>query len=152
MEEVIPGKEDNMPYKLGVLNVNLDTPTQAPDEGWQDDDNLTEHLLGLILVQQYNLKKELELFGERAEEAIKKELHHIHDFGTYIPQDAKLLSREEQSKAFSEFMFIVENRNGVVKARKCAVGSKQRKFCGYMKSEWASTMVSTYGVIINSTI
>ena len=61
-----------MPYKVGVLNVNLDTPTQAPDEGWQDDDNLTEHLLGVILVQKYNLKKGLELFGERAEEATTK--------------------------------------------------------------------------------
>ena len=50
LEEVTPGEEDNMPYKVGVLNVNLDTPTQAPDEGWQDDDNLTEHFLGVILV------------------------------------------------------------------------------------------------------
>ena len=57
MEEVTPGEEDNIPYKVGVLNVNLDTPTQAPDEGWQDDDNLTENLMGVILVQQYNLKK-----------------------------------------------------------------------------------------------
>ena len=59
-------------YKEGILNVNLDNPTQAQDEGWQDDDNLTEHLLGLILVQQYNLKKELELFGKCAEEATTK--------------------------------------------------------------------------------
>ena len=81
---------------MGVLNVNIDTPNQTPDEGWQDDDNLTEHLLGLILVQQYYLKKGLELFGKRAEEANTKELQQIHDFGTYIPQDAKLLSREEQ--------------------------------------------------------
>ena len=63
LEEVTPGEEDNMPYKVGVLNVNLDTPNRAPDEGWQDDDNLTEHFLGVILVQQYNLKKGLDLFG-----------------------------------------------------------------------------------------
>ena len=49
-------------------------------------------------------------------------------------------------------MFIVEKRNGVVKARKCAVGSKQRTFPGYVKSEWASPKVSTDGVIITSTI
>ena len=59
MEEVTPGEEGNMPYKVGVLNVNLDTPTQAPYEGWKDDDNLTEQFLGVILVQQYNLKKGL---------------------------------------------------------------------------------------------
>ena len=59
MEEVTPCEEDNMPYKVGILNVNLDTPTKAPDEGWQDDDNFIEHLMGVILVQQYNLKKGL---------------------------------------------------------------------------------------------
>ena len=82
-----------MPYKVGVLNVKLDTPTQAPDEGQQDDDNSTEHFLGVILVQQYNLKKGLELFGELSEDATTKELQQIHNVGTYIPQDAKLLSR-----------------------------------------------------------
>ena len=152
LEEVTPGEEDNMPYKVGVLNVNLDTPTQAPYEGWQDDDNLIDRLLGVILVQRYNLKKGLELFGKRAEEATTKELQKIHDFGTYIPQDAKLLSREEQSKALSELMFIVEHRNGVVKARKCAVGSKQRTFPVYVKLEWDSPTVSIDVVIITSNI
>ena len=85
MEEVIPGKEDNTLYKLGVLNANHDTSTQAPDEGWQDDDNLTENFLGVILFQKYNLNKGLGLFEKRAEEATTKELQQIHDFSTYIP-------------------------------------------------------------------
>ena len=55
-------------------------------------------------------------------------------------------------KALSALMIIFEKRNGVVKARKCAVGSKQIKFPGYVKSEWASPTVSIDGVIINSTI
>ena len=49
-------------------------------------------------------------------------------------------------------MFIVEKRNGDIKARKCAVGSKQRTFPGYVKSEWASPTVSTDSVIITSAI
>ena len=62
------------PYKMGVVNLNIDTlvQVQAPDEGWEDDDSLTEHLLGVILDQQYNLKKGLELFGDRAEAATTK--------------------------------------------------------------------------------
>ena len=67
-----------MPYKMGVINLNMDTPVQVqtPDEGWDDDDSLTEHLLGVILFQQYNLKikKGLELFGDRAEVATTKKL------------------------------------------------------------------------------
>ena len=95
LNEVVPF--GNMPYKMGVINLNMDTPVQvqAPDEGWEDDDSLMEHLLGVILVQQYNLKKGLELFGDRAEAATTKQLQQIHDFGTYVPQDAKLLSRAE---------------------------------------------------------
>ena len=143
-----------MPYKMGVINLNLDTPTQAPNEGWKDDDTLTEHLLGVILVQQYNLKKglDLELFRDRTKVATTKELQQIHDFGTCIPQDAKLLSREEWLRALSALMLIVEKRNGNIKARKCAVGSKQQTFSGYVKSEWASPTVSTDSSIITSAI
>eukprot|EP00957_Ditylum_brightwellii_P015870 1195444-Ditylum_brightwellii.AAC.1 len=55
-------------------------------------------------------------------------------------------------KALSALMFIVEKRNGDIKSRKCAVGSKQQTFSGYVKLEWASPTVSTDGVIITSTI
>ena len=98
------------------------------------------------------MKKGLELFVDRAEAATTKELQQIHDFGTYVPQDAKSLSREERMKALSALMFIFENRNGDIKARKCAVGSKQRTFPGYVKLEWASPKVSTDGVILTFTI
>ena len=55
-------------------------------------------------------------------------------------------------KALLALMFIVEKRNGDIKARKFTVGSNQRTFPGYVKSEWASPMVSTDGVIVTSTI
>ena len=83
-----------------------------------------EHLLSVIFVQQYNLKKGLELFGDTT-----KELQQIHDVGTYVPQDAKELCRAEQLKAILALMLILEKRNGDIKARKCAVGSKQRTLC-----------------------
>eukprot|EP00957_Ditylum_brightwellii_P198912 15161210-Ditylum_brightwellii.AAC.1 len=89
LSEVVPS--GTIPYKMDVINLNMDTPVQVqtPDEGWEDDDSLTEHLLGLILVQQYNLKKGLELFGDRAEIATTKELQQIHNVGTCVPQEAK---------------------------------------------------------------
>ena len=57
-----------MPYKMGVINLNMDTPVQVqtPDEGWEDNDSLVDPLLGVIFFQQYNLKKGLELLGDRA--------------------------------------------------------------------------------------
>ena len=76
LNEVVPFGDT--PYKMGVVNLNIDTPVQvqAPDEGWEDNDSLTEHLFCVMLVQQYNLKKGLELFGDRAEAATTKELQH----------------------------------------------------------------------------
>ena len=95
MEEIIPGDRE-IPHKMGVINVNLDAPVKSPAINCMDDRSLDEHLLGVMLVQQYNLKKRLELFGDRYEEATKNELQQIHNFGTYIPMDAEYLSREEK--------------------------------------------------------
>ena len=76
LNEVVPCGEGNMSYKMGVINLNMYILVQVPtpDVGWEDDDSLTEHQLGVILVQQYNLKKGLELFGDRAEVTTTKEL------------------------------------------------------------------------------
>ena len=65
---------------------------------------------------------------------------------------SKELTREEKIKALYALMFIVEKRDGRVKARKAAVGSKQRTFPGYVKSDWSSPTVTTDRVIITSTI
>ena len=56
---------------MGVLNVNLDDIMKDSERNWMDDSSLDEHLLEVVLVQQYNLKKLLELFGYRAEEVTK---------------------------------------------------------------------------------
>ena len=150
LDEVVPSSF--MLYKVGVINLNTDTQLQleTPDEGLQDNNSLTEYLLGVILVQQNNLKTGLELFGDRAEEATTKEFQQIHDFGMHglQVQDTKTLSRAKKMKPILAHMFIIKKRNGIIKARKCAVGSKQQKFPGYDKS----LTVSLDGVIITSTI
>ena len=81
-----------------------------------------------------------------------KERKQIHDMGTYVPLKAAGLTPEQKAKALSSLMFIVEKWGGRVKARKCAVGSKQRTFEGYSKAEWASPTVSTDSVLIRSAI
>ena len=114
--------------------------------------DLEEQMLLVIMVQQYNSKKGMELFDDRAKEATKNELQQIHNFGTYILVMPKQLTKEEKIKALYTLMFIVEKRDGRVKACKVAFGSKQRTFPGYVKSDWLSLTVTTDGVIITSTI
>ena len=43
-------------------------------------------------------------------------------------------------------------RDGRIKARKCAIGSKQRDFDGYNKANGSSSAVSTKGVILTASI
>ena len=84
------------------------------------------HILGVILVQKYGLKKGIELFGEKSGAAVAKELTHIHELETYESIMASDLSWEENKKALESLPFITEKIYGDIKARKVADGSKQR--------------------------
>jgi hypothetical protein len=134
----------------GVIQLNLGDVDNRPSG--LDEEEVNEHILGVILLHQYNLKKGLELFGEKGELATVKELKQIHDMGTYVPLEAGKLTPEMKKRALSALMFIVEKRDGRVKARKCAVGSKQRTFEEYDKHASTSPTVSTGGVFITSAI
>ena len=50
------------------------------------------HILVVILVQKYGLKKGIELFSEKADDAVVKELTQIHKLETYKPIMASDLS------------------------------------------------------------
>jgi len=111
----------------GMVNLNLE---QAPALSQMTDDDITEHVIGLLLLNQHNLKKDLKLFGLPGEKAVTKELQQLHETETYIPMVPKKLSRIDRFKALSALMFLVEKRDGSIKARKCAVRSKQRTWEG----------------------
>ncbi len=50
-------------YADGVINLNMIDAKFAP----KDDFDVEEHILGIIMAQQYSLQKGIELFNERAE-------------------------------------------------------------------------------------
>ena len=93
-------------YKLkdGVISVNLDTraPPEMASHEFQavgmDEVDTNVKILGVIMIHQYNLRKGLELFGDKAETATVKELSQIHEMGTYIPLDAGELTPEQKAK------------------------------------------------------
>jgi hypothetical protein len=78
------------------------------------------------------------------------ELKQIHDMGTYVPLDPKKMTRKEKVEALASLVFITEKRDGRVKTRQCAVGSKQRTYEGYNKADNASPTCSTDSVILTS--
>ena len=66
--------------KRGVLNIHFNDDTPPPPKMMEA--HTDAHILGIILVQQYGLKKGIELFGEKADASVVKELIHIHKLET----------------------------------------------------------------------
>jgi hypothetical protein len=108
------------------------------------------HVMGVILAQQYSVNKGIQLFGEKAKDAISKELQQLHDYGTYTPIHAHELTREERKDALSSLMFLTEKRCGKIKSRACVNGSTQRDYIP--KETTASPTVMNDSVMITSAI
>ena len=110
------------------------------------------HIVGVIFAQHFSLKKGLELFGEKADVAVQKELNQIHQMDTYKPIYKSDLTFEDRKKALASLMFITEKRNGDIKARKVADGSKRRMYDGYDKSDGSLPTVATDSIFLTGVI
>ena len=85
----------------------------------------------------------MELFVEKSDAAVVKELTHTHELETYEPILDPDLSWEEKKKALESLLFITEKRNGDIKASKVADGSKQRTYNEYYKADGSSPTITT---------
>ena len=48
--------------------------------------------MGVVLIEHLNMKNGINLFGNRTETAVMKELQKIYDMNTYKPMDASTLT------------------------------------------------------------
>ena len=133
--------------KRGVINLQAGTAPKRMNEV-----ELESYMVGVVMAQQYSMKKAKELFGDKSDAAVMKELSQIHDFETYVPLHAKDLSWDEKKKALESLIFITEKRNGDIKARKVADGSKQRTYDGYDKSDGSAPTVITESIFLTGVI
>jgi len=146
MNPSLEGKSHGEDVIYGAMHAQLD---QWAEQGLRTKDEQEEYIMAIIMVQ-YSVKKGLEVFGERGEKAVSKELHQFHDMNVFSPLDAAELSYEQRKKALASLMFLKEKRNGDVKARKCVVGTKQREYI--KKEDAASPTVTTEAVLITGVI
>ena len=108
--------------------------------------------MGVIIASDFSLNMGIELFGKRAEETTTKELQAIHNMGTYEPQDASKLSKQEKRNALESFLFFTEKKDGRIKSRTCDMGNTHRTYDGYEKSAGSSPTVTTRGLILTKAI
>ena len=104
--------------------------------------------MGVVLIENFNIKKSINIFGDRAETAVMKELQTIHDMNTYKPMDASKPTHQQIKYALASLLFITENRSGYIKAKKVAVGSNQRTYDSYARINGSSTTVNTDSVFL----
>ena len=128
--------------------MNLSNVTRAKIS----EEQIAEHVLGVVMVQQFSLKAGMAKFGDCTKTAVTKELTQLHDMETYVPMDPKKMTRQQKVEALNSFMLLVEKWDGHIKSRACADGSTQKWRPGYKKEDSSSPAVSTEAVYITAAI
>jgi hypothetical protein len=81
-----------------------------------------------VLLFYGNIQSELKEFGERAHDAAFNEVKQLHERAVFAPRDINTLTQLENRRAMESLIFLVEKRDGRIKARTCANSSTQRDY------------------------
>ena len=96
-------------------------------------------------MQQYNLGKRLNKFGNKGQQAVTKELQQMHVMEAFTPMDATKLTYDDRNNSITALMLLTEKRNDDIKGRAVPDGRKQ---CQYIKKEHASSPTSALESIL----
>ena len=84
--------------------------TENPPPVGFTEEQLDDHIMGVVMAEHFPLKKGIRLFGDKAEDATTTKLRAIHDMDTYEPLDASKLTRDEKHDALESLLFITEKK------------------------------------------
>ena len=101
-------------------------------------------------IQTYSLKAGLKVFGQRGRDAAMSEMKQLHDRVVFRPVHKSEMTRLEIKRALESLIFLVEKRDGRVKARTCANGSIQREYTS--RDESASPTASTDSIVVTAVL
>jgi hypothetical protein len=97
-----------------------------------------------------NLKQGIKCFGKEGYEAARKELRQLNEREVFKPISIQTMTHQEKRRAMDSLIFLVEKRDGRIKARACANGSTQRSYIG--KEDTTSPTVLTEAILITAAI
>ena len=68
--------------------------------------------MGVVLINHFNTKKGINIFGDKSETAVMKELQKIHDMNTYKQMDVYNMTYQEKKRrlAFASIRQIKEKQ------------------------------------------
>jgi len=76
--------------------------------------------------QTHNLKQGTKKFGEKSKQAAVTEMKQLHGRSCFKPVDVNKLTDKQRRQAVNSLFFVTEKRDGRIKGRTVADGSKQR--------------------------
>jgi len=106
--------------------------------------------VGVQNVVTYTLNKAIKKWGQGASDAALKEMKQLHNRKCFVPIYAHTLSKEERRRIMRSLLFLIEKRDGTIKARHCADGSVQRNWIS--SESTASPTVYTESVLLSAVI
>jgi hypothetical protein len=125
-----------------LLQQNFGRPVQLLHQGF---DSQCKYIFGWVMTQM-TARAGLKKHGKFAQMALLKEFTQQRDLDVYEILDPLGLTHEEKMMALRALNLIKEKRNGDLKGRTVADGSKQKGL--YPKSETASPAVSTAALML----
>ena len=151
----VPSAQGDIPRRTtrSTSGVNHVITQAHPDELTLSYDKAEAFALAQVivsLVQTYSLKAGLKKFGDEGRKATYEEMKQLHDRNCFEPVDINGFTPEERRAVMATIFFLTQKRDGRIKGRACADGSKQRTFM--TKEEAASPTVSMETISLTSVI
>jgi hypothetical protein len=101
-------------------------------------------------LETFSLKKGLQKFGKKGYDAAFGEIEQLHNRAVFQPIYVNKLTQQEKKRAMESLIFLVEKRDGRVKARACANGSTQRDYIN--KDDAASPTAAIESILLTAAI
>ena len=96
------------------------------------------------------IKQGITRFGAKGKAAAEKEILQLHNRKVFAPILLYEITSTEKKRAMNSLIFLIEKRDGTIKARACANGSMQRSYVERDKA--SSPTPSTETLMITSVI
>ena len=104
----------------------------------------------ISFIETFSLKRGIAKFGEPGREAAKAEMKQLHERTAFTPLHPEEMTPAERRKTLESLIFLVQKRDGRIKARTVANGSVQR---GWMtKEEAASPTAAVESILLTAVI
>jgi hypothetical protein len=101
-------------------------------------------------METFSLKRGLKKFGQKGEQAAYGEMLQLHQRECFDPIHPNKLTPREKKKVLESLIFLIEKRDGRVKARTCANGSVQRQWMH--KDDAASPTAAIESILLTAVI